>query len=54
MSRNMPMMIKKLLYMETKTVCISILSVACLPVMVKKRRMITTYPRVRVSSLAIT
>ena len=35
MSRNMPMMMKKLLYMDTNTVCISIFSVACLPVMVK-------------------
>ena len=35
MSRNMPMMMKKLLYMDTNTVCISIFNVACLPVMVK-------------------
>ena len=35
MSSAMPIMMKKLLYMETKTVCISILRVACFPVMVQ-------------------
>ena len=37
-------MMKKLLYIDTKTVCINIFKVACFPMMVKNRRIITTYP----------
>ena len=40
----MPIMMKKLLYIDTKTVCINIFKVACFPMMVKNRRIITTYP----------
>ena len=34
----MPMMMKKLLYIDTKTVCINIFKVACFPMMVKLQR----------------
>ena len=35
MRSAMPMMMKKLLYMDTNTVCINIFRVACFPVMVQ-------------------
>ena len=35
MRSAIPMMMKKLLYIETNTVCISIFSVACFPVIVQ-------------------
>lgn len=41
----MPNIMKKLLHTETPTVNISILSVACLPVIVKKRNTTTIYPK---------
>lgn len=40
----MPKMMKKLLHTETPTVSMSIFNVACLPVMVKKRKITTTKP----------
>ena len=40
----MLIMIKKLLYMETKTVCINIFKVACFPMMVKNLKMISNHP----------
>lgn len=39
--RNIPNIMKKLLHTETPTVNISILSVACFPVIVKKRKTTT-------------
>jgi len=44
-SRNMPNIMKKLLHTETPTVNMSILSVACFPVMVKNRNTTTIYPK---------
>lgn len=41
----MPKIMKKDLHTETPTVNISIFSVVCLPVMVKKRRMTTMKPK---------
>jgi len=45
------MIMKKLLYTDTTTVSISILRVACFPVIVKNLRMITEYPNVSVMSV---
>lgn len=41
-NKNIPNIIKKLLHTETPTVNISIFSVACFPVIVKKRSTTTT------------